>query len=258
MRVAAPLRREITDGIRRSIVEGEYPPGLRLVESQLCATFDVSRTVIREALRQLESEGIVVNVANKGPEVASLSVQDVVAIYEVRARIEGLVGYLFARRATSEQCATLVRYQGLIDAAVESGDTHQFLEAKDAYYGCLIEGAGNEIAAAIFSNLRSRVQLMRRHSFEVEARRPMVLIETRRMTTAAAVMRNPEEAELAFRVHVEAAAVAAVQVMEELVSSRPAGERRGEPAVESADEPDAEAVERIDGVASGPLSTQPA
>lgn len=223
LRVAAPLRQEITDGIRRAIVEGEYPTGMRLVESQLCAKFDVSRTVVREALRQLESEGIVVNVANKGPEVASLSVEDVRAIYEVRARIEGLVGHLFAKRATSDQCAALVRCQGLIDSAIDLGDTHEFLAAKDAYYECLIEGAGNDIAAAIFVNLRSRVQLMRRHSFELEERRPLVLEETRRMTTAAAVMRDPDEAEVAFRVHVEAAAVAAVQVMEDLESVRSSG-----------------------------------
>jgi GntR family transcriptional regulator, trigonelline degradation regulator len=220
VRIAAPLRREITDAIRNAIVEGDYPPGLRLVESQLCSTFDVSRTVVREALRQLETEGIVVNVPNKGPEVASLSSADVSAIYEVRARIEGLVGFLFAQRATGELCATLVGHQGHIDAAIRSGDAHQFLSAKDAYYSCLIEGAGNDIAAAVLSNLRSRVQLIRRLSFELEDRRPQVLAETRRMTTAAAVMRDPAEADQACRAHVEAAAVAALYAIEHLDPQR--------------------------------------
>ena len=72
-RSAAPLRQNVVDALRTAIVEGRLAPGARLTERELIEMTGVSRTVIREALRQLESEGVVETIPNKGPIVRKLT-----------------------------------------------------------------------------------------------------------------------------------------------------------------------------------------
>jgi len=72
-RSAAPLRRQVLDELRQSIIAGRLAPGSRLIERELIAMMGVSRTVIREALRQMESEGLVANIPNTGPVVRELT-----------------------------------------------------------------------------------------------------------------------------------------------------------------------------------------
>ena len=83
--------------IRQAIVEGRYRAGQRLVEKNLGEEFQVSRTPVREALRALESEGLVVSLPNKGAVVRSLSAQDVYDIYDLRVRLELLAAERAAR-----------------------------------------------------------------------------------------------------------------------------------------------------------------
>ena len=93
---AAPLRKEVARLLRTDILDGILAPGQRLIEGVLCERYGVSRTVIREALRQLESESLISVLPNKGPIVTVLTSKDIAAIYEVRRCLEGLAGELFA------------------------------------------------------------------------------------------------------------------------------------------------------------------
>lgn len=85
-RMAAPLDQQVTDALRDDIVTGTYPQGTRPEESTLCEAYQVSRTVVREALRLLESEGLVLIVPNRGPEIAKVSKQNVHDLYEGSSR----------------------------------------------------------------------------------------------------------------------------------------------------------------------------
>jgi DNA-binding GntR family transcriptional regulator len=87
---AAPLRRDVVDAMRKAIVEGRLAPGSRLIERELIDMIGVSRTVIREALRQLESESIVETIPNKGPIVRRLTRAEAVDLYAIRSVLEGL------------------------------------------------------------------------------------------------------------------------------------------------------------------------
>jgi DNA-binding GntR family transcriptional regulator len=98
--------------IRRAIVEGRYHPGQRLIEKNLGEEFEVSRTPVREALRELEAEGLVVSLPNKGSVVRPLSAQDIYDIYDLRGRLESLAGERAARDPRPDQLA-------LLDAANE-------------------------------------------------------------------------------------------------------------------------------------------
>jgi DNA-binding transcriptional regulator YhcF (GntR family) len=99
-RTAAPLRQQVVKAIREDILDGGLVPGQRLVESVLCDAYGVSRTVIREALRQLESEHLIRVMPNLGPIVTVLTESEIKSIYVVRASLEGLAGELFALHAT--------------------------------------------------------------------------------------------------------------------------------------------------------------
>jgi DNA-binding GntR family transcriptional regulator len=93
--------------IRQAIVEGRYSAGQRLVEKNLAEEFQVSRTPVREALRALESEGLVVSLPNKGAVVRSLTAQDVYDIYDLRVRLESLAAERAARDPRPDQLAVL-------------------------------------------------------------------------------------------------------------------------------------------------------
>jgi DNA-binding GntR family transcriptional regulator len=97
---AAPLRQEVVRLLREDILGQELLPGDRLTENALCDRYGVSRTVVREALRQLETENLITMRPNRGPIVAVLDEQEISAIYEVRRSLEGLAGELFAARAS--------------------------------------------------------------------------------------------------------------------------------------------------------------
>src|ERR1700734_3640856 len=103
-RTAAPLRQQVVRLIREDILNGGLVPGQRLVESGLCEAYGVSRTVIREALRQLESERLITVMPNLGPIVTILTESEIRALYVVRGTLEGLAGELFALNASPQEC----------------------------------------------------------------------------------------------------------------------------------------------------------
>src|SRR5512146_1240513 len=98
-RVAAPLREQVSDLLRREIVSMRLQPGQRLVERELIERIGVSRTTVREALRELAAEGLVTTIPQKGAIVAIPSPKEAAEVYEVRALLEGLAASEFATNA---------------------------------------------------------------------------------------------------------------------------------------------------------------
>jgi len=88
--VAAPVRRQVVTSFRSAIVSGRFQPGDRLIEKELCDLTGASRTSVREALRQLETEGLVELISNKGPVVASTDMNQAPSVYQVRLALESL------------------------------------------------------------------------------------------------------------------------------------------------------------------------
>jgi DNA-binding GntR family transcriptional regulator len=207
--VAAPVRQQVAASFRTAILNGRVAPGVRLIEKELCELTGASRTSVREALRQLETEGLIEVVPNKGPIVASISPVQARSLYEVRAALESLAGALFAKHASDEQ---MQRLEGAVEdvaAAYDTGDIEHILKAKDAFYAILLEGADNEIAASFLSMLQARISLLRRVSLGQPARLATSIAEIRAIM-AALKKRDPEEAAAACRRHVENAADAAL------------------------------------------------
>jgi DNA-binding GntR family transcriptional regulator len=207
--IAAPVRQQVAASFRTAILSGRFAPGVRLVEKELCELTGASRTSVREALRQLETEGLIEVVPNKGPIVASISPEQARSIYEVRGALESLAGALFAKYASDEQMERLEVAVEQVANAYDRGDIGEILTAKDAFYAVLLEGADNEIAASFLSMLQARISLLRRVSLSQPARLA-ASIEEIRAIMAALKKRDAEAAAAACRRHVENAADAAL------------------------------------------------
>jgi DNA-binding GntR family transcriptional regulator len=202
-RAASPLRRQVLEVLRQSIITGRLQPGSRLVERELVSMMGVSRTVIREALRQLESEGLVAVIANKGPIVRELTLAEARDLYSIRAVLEGLAARLFTENAKDDEVKSLERELDAVAQAYEGGERDLILESKNRFYEILFEGAGSESLSSMIGLLHVRIWRWRalglghprrsdqRWTASVERLRELVrAIKKRDATIAEAILRE--------------------------------------------------------------------
>ncbi len=201
-RTAAPLRQQVVKLVREDILEGNLVPGQRLVESALCEAYGVSRTVVREALRQLESEHLITVVPNLGPIVAVLTEQEIKSIYIVRATLEGLAGKLFAENASPEECEELISIGKRLDKDYRKGDVQSRELIKADFYRLLTEGTKNEILADSLRSMHARIAMFRRFAFVDEARVEPSISELEAIIREAAVNRDGAAAWQACEHHI--------------------------------------------------------
>ncbi|HLH68721.1 MAG TPA: GntR family transcriptional regulator [Candidatus Dormibacteraeota bacterium] len=218
--VAAPLRKQVVELLREAIVSSEFKPGQRLVERDLCARFDVSRTVIREALRHLEAEGLVEVVANRGPIVSILSYDEVRAMYEVREALESLAARYCAVRATPAQKSQLADAVAAFEEACARGSLADELQAKDEFYRILCEGAKNPVVASMLRTIQTRVQMLRSLSLGAPGRPQRSLAELKLILEAIEEGDGERAAERAAT-HVRNAGSTALERLAELEGRAP-------------------------------------
>lgn len=211
-RVAAPLRHSVTENIRYAIATGRYKGGERLPERELCELTGVSRTLIREALRQLESEGLIEVVPHRGPVVATLSADQARDIYEVRILLEGLACKLFAENASDAQRASLAQAFERLRTSLEVQDPMARLDAKNRFYDCLVEGSGNGALGLSLKMLNARIMLLRATSLQAPGRSRESMRELTELMEALQ-SKDGEAARKAAARHVESAAAAAMQFL---------------------------------------------
>lgn len=156
---AAPLRKQVIDEIRRAIVSNEYPPGSRLVERVLCEQMRVSRTVVREALRQLEAEYLIDMIPNVGSVVRLPTPTEVRSLYDVRASLESLAASQCASRSTPDIIARLK--QRLDDIPGIGEDIQKRISAQDAFIDLIVEGSGNVVIGEMLSSIHWRLSRLR-------------------------------------------------------------------------------------------------
>ena len=154
---AAPLRQQVLEALRRAIVSGRLAPGQRLTERELIEMLGVSRTVIREALRQIEAEGLVEIIPNKGPVVRELSPVEAKDLYRIRAVLEGLAARLFAENASDEMVDKLGAALGCVIRAYQGENGEEALDAKTKFYDLLYQGAASPSLASMLGVVQARV-----------------------------------------------------------------------------------------------------
>jgi len=184
-RVVAPVREQVLDQLREAIVHQRLQPGQRLVERELIEQTGVSRTTIREVLRQLAAEGLVVTIPNKGTVVASLSIERANELYEVRAVLESMAVRQFAERASDEQRVALREaFEGIAAAVGAPHEGQALLDAKRRFYDVLFAGAGNVTIAEIVEGLQTRVTFLRATSLAQPGRPAQTVQEVRQIVEA--------------------------------------------------------------------------
>ena len=152
-----PLRDVVFKNLRTAILRGDFQPGERLMENQLADRMGVSRTPIREAIRKLELEGLVVMVPRKGAEVANITEKDINDVLEVRATLEGLAIRLACENMQPEDVDRLVRVNREFMQAVADKDTDKVLEWDVAFHDIIFEASGNDKLIQILNNLREQI-----------------------------------------------------------------------------------------------------
>jgi DNA-binding GntR family transcriptional regulator len=156
-RSAAPLRHEVLEAMRAAIVDGRLAPGARLIERELIAMLGVSRTVIREALRQLEAEGMVDVVPNRGAIVRELTLEEARDLYAIRALLEGLAARMFVEKASPAELAALGRELKATATAYRRRDPGATILAKNKFFAALFAGAASETLSNMLATLTARI-----------------------------------------------------------------------------------------------------
>lgn len=211
-RSAKTLRTLALERMREAIMDFHFQPGERLVERPLCDQLGVSRSVVREVLRQLEAEGLVQMIPGHGPAVAKPDLGRTDEIYELRALLEGIAARACAMSATDEQIAFLDAALTNLFEAWASGVPVAVMRATSKFYEALFEAADKRIAWEIVSGLNVRINQLRSMTITSTNRREPAVGEMTAIMNAIK-SRDPDKAEAAARHHVEQAWSIAQQLL---------------------------------------------
>ena len=197
-----PLRELVFESLREAIISGQLSPGERMMEIQLAEEMGVSRTPVREAIRKLELEGLVVMIPRKGAYVSGLSLKDVADVFEIRGALEGLAAELAADRITDEELENLERYLVKISEDIEHGDLSRVVETDTDFHTLLYQASRNNRLSQIINNLREQIQRFRTTSLSLPGRMKTALEEHRKIVEAIS-SRDGELARKLAQEHIE-------------------------------------------------------
>jgi len=156
-----PLRDVVYNTLRKAILKGEFQPGERLMEIMLANRLGVSRTPVREAMRQLENDGLVIMVPRKGAQVAKITRRELYDVLEVRKSLEILAVEKACERITKEQEEAIIEAEKAFRQLVDTDDITAIAEADVAFHDVIYEAAGNRRLTQILSNLREQMYRFR-------------------------------------------------------------------------------------------------
>jgi DNA-binding GntR family transcriptional regulator len=155
------LREIVHARMRGAILSGRFKSGERLVERTLCDQLGVSRSVVREAIRYLEAEGLVESLPNKGPMVARMDWAQAAQIYEIRMLLEQSAASACATMADAKVKADLEQAMLALNSASAAFDDIPMVEATSRFYEIIFTAAGHQIAWEIVQRLNGRISRLR-------------------------------------------------------------------------------------------------
>ena len=156
-----PLRDVVFNTLRKALLRGELKPGERLMEIQLANKLGVSRTPIREAIRKLELEGLVLMIPRKGAEVAQITEKNMQDVLEVRKALEELSVQLACERITPEQVEEMKMAAEDFRKVLKSGDVTKIAEADVKFHDIIFAATNNQRLITLLNNLREQMYRFR-------------------------------------------------------------------------------------------------
>lgn len=213
------LHEQTYEVLRSSILSGELAPGDRLIETQLAEQLQVSRTPIREAIRQLQREELIIGDTGSGLRVASMSIEDAAQLYDCRLVLEQLAIAGACEKANSEQLAKLEEYvlsaEALMGAEPQQLNSLQLLELDYRFHRLIAESSGNRWLVTLLDQVFDKMALLRAQTTQ---HNPQVLEirQEHRQIYEAIARRQVGEATQAIQFHLTSSKVRVVQEIENL------------------------------------------
>lgn len=197
-----PLRDVVFNTLREAILKGDFAPGERLMEKQLAERLGVSRTPIREAIRKLELEGLVVMVPRKGAEVASITGKDISDVLEVRATLEALAVRLACKKMSEHDLEELITVNDEFKKAAKELDVKTVIAKDVEFHDIIFHSSDNERLIGIINNLREQIYRYR-VEYIYKKKSYADLVEEHDNIVEAIVGRNPKKAADTASQHIE-------------------------------------------------------
>jgi DNA-binding GntR family transcriptional regulator len=214
VRTAAGRQTNVSDGLPSSelvyrrlkdqIVSGDLAPGSRLIELSIAADFGVSRTPVREALKRLAAENLVLADPSRGMIVHAPDAGEIEDVFVVRQALDGLAARLAAHRITPTELSRLRVIVDTMGEAIEAGRREQIILANQRFHDVIYAAAGNPALARVASDLRDFVRRFTTLPFASPDRVEHVLAEHEAVLDALQ-RHDPEAAQAASNAHLEAA-----------------------------------------------------
>ena len=197
-----PLRDVVFNTLPRAILTGELKPGERLMEIHLANKLGVSRTPIREAIRKLELEGLVIMIPRRGAEVAQITEKSLKDVLEVRRALDALCAELACDRISDEGMENLKQACNKFEHATSTEDAATIAEADVALHDIIVQATGNERLIQLINNLSEQMYRYRFEYIKDESRHDN-LVNEHRMIYESIAARDKARAAEAARLHID-------------------------------------------------------
>lgn len=196
------LRGRVFQSIREDILSGRYEQNTELKEAAIGAELGVSRTPVREALRQLELEGLVTIIPNRGAYVNMITAKDVQDIYVIRSMLEGLCARWATQSITAEQLDSMEETLCLSEYHTSKKNYEKLYELDSLFHEQLYEAGGSRILNHILSDFHDYVKMVRKASISTSSR-SVTSTEEHRAIFEAIKEKDPDKAEALAKEHVK-------------------------------------------------------
>lgn len=181
---SSSLTDEIVDILRERILKGEYVIGEKIVENQIATEFRVSRTPIRDAFKQLESEGLIDYIPNRGSFAKGFTKQDMEDIYDVRRALEQLAIEWSIQRITPKEMDELKEQIELMEFYTRKKDCYKVMEINVAFHEIIYNSTRSRFLAHILKSYQEYVQQARKATVSDEENLDVVCIEHKEILKA--------------------------------------------------------------------------
>lgn len=197
-----PLRDVVFNTLRQAILKGELKPGERLMEIALAERLGVSRTPIREAMRKLELEGLVVMIPRRGAQVANITEKDLNDVLEVRIALENLSIEKACQYMTEEQMEELKAAAQKFERSITGRNPVRLAEADEAFHEIIYQASDNRRLKQVLNNLREQIYRYRVEYLKEEETRNLLIQEHQELYNAIRSRDVKKAQEISFR-HIE-------------------------------------------------------
>lgn len=196
------LSQKVYRALKTEIIKGSLKPGTKLLEGKIAKQMKVSRTPIREALRELAAEGFVKISPNQGVVVSNASIEDVQEVLQIRGVLEGLAARLATKIISEEEIKELEKYQKQMEYYTKKNDVLAFSEMDAEFHELILDICGNNRLIQIRKNLSDQAHRYRIRSLSVPGRLKYSLKEHQEIVEALK-RKNAEQADRLSQKHIE-------------------------------------------------------